>query len=227
MDDTIEAVPRRMRMVALLAVGSLLMSASAGCSLAIMAGKVLFGDPMTPSAFKISTGVDLRKDESRLLVLCSMPSWVEAENPSIEYDVVDGVARRLRRQGIEVVDPGDVGGWIDDHGTWDDPAEVAADLDADFIAHIDFETLTYQVEKSPDLYQGKSRGTIFVYEVTDDRGEPQAFDKMSLEFDSQYPFGSISADQTSASMFKKQYLDRVCSQLALKFYDHRISEEIE
>ena len=214
--------------ITLFLVASLMLTGLlSGCSLAVMAGKMLFGDPLTQCEFRTSTGVDLLKSDQRLLILCSVPGWVRQDQPSIEYDIIDGVTRRLKSRGINVVDPGAVGGWLDDHGHWNDPAEIAGALDADYVARIDLDSVTYREPNSRSLFRGRATGNVYVYEIGKIDGRPSGLEKMSHEFMSEYPFAPVDADQTSAAVFEKQYLDRICSQLAMMFYDHRFSEKIQ
>jgi hypothetical protein len=96
-----------------------------GCSLFVMAGKMFFGDPAATSTFTQSTRVDLVKEGKRILVICSTPDAVKTNFPSVDFDLLDGVTRRLKVRGIKVVDPDNVATWLDDHGgRWNDIVEL-------------------------------------------------------------------------------------------------------
>lgn len=198
-----------------------------GCSLGVMAGKMLAGDPKATSEFSAQTGVKLEETDDAVLILCTAPHSIKQESPSIEYDILDGVARRLRLRNVKIVDPDKVADWLDDNGPWDDLTEIAVPLKADYVAHLDLSMVSYHEENSPTLYRGRANGHVTAYEIDDSDGTPIALEVFRREFRSKYPFGPISADNTSAEMFKKDYIDRLCDKLAMKFYDHKIAAEID
>ncbi len=208
----------------------------AGCSLFVLAGKMILGDPAVPAAFEQSTGVELTEGDKKVVVLCSAPSMTEDGGRSINYEIVESVSRRMKRRGISLIDSNKVRTWMDDNGgRLDDPRDLAEDFDADFIVYISLGRVTFREENSPSLYQGVANGEVFAYEVKrkKKKGEKQSEEVETLEvfsqaFSTTYPdFHPISADQIeSPRMFQKQFIDRICSQLAQMFYSHSVSEEI-
>lgn len=203
--------------------------AQSGCSLGVMAGRMLFGDPKAPSAFRAATHVDLVKEGSVVLIICTTPEALRAEWSSLNIDLLDGVTRRLKSQGIKVVNPDDVATWIDDNGgSFDDPTMLAQEFEADYIVHLDLDRFSFREENSKSLYRGRTHGNITAYRVEKVNGQPTARHAFEREFDSEYP-GTypVSADQTPEKVFQKRYMDRVCNQVSYLFYDHRLSEEME
>ena len=199
-----------------------------GCSLFVMAGKMLFGDPKIKNALDLSSGVNLAKSGKKVLVLCSVPHSIQFDSPSLDVDILNGVTRRLKTRGIKVVSPDDVATWLDDNGEWDDPAEVADELGAYYVIQIDLTRLSYNEDGAPNLFRGQAVGDLHGYEIREIDGTPRALEIYTQEFTSVYPRSHpVSADQKSAALFRKEYLDRLCHQLALRFYDHRFSEEVE
>ena len=199
-----------------------------GCSLGVMAGKMLFGDPLTPCAFTGQTGVDLAKEGKRVIVVCSIPDVVRSDFPSLEVDLLDGVARQLKRRDIAIVSPDDVASWLDDNGgRWDDPSEMAEHFKADYVVHVDLDRFTYKEENSPDLFRGRALGNVIAYEAVRSDGRTTARRVFEREFNSEYPaHHPVSVTTISARNFRKQYLDRVTGEVAHMFYNHRFSEEI-
>ena len=199
-----------------------------GCSLGVMAGKMLFGDPLTPCAFTGQTGVDLAKEGKRVIVLCSTPDAVRSDFPSLEVDLLDGVARQLKRRDIAIVSPDEVASWLDDHGgRWDDPSEMAEHFHADYVVHIDLDRFTYKEENSPDLFRGRALGNVIAYQAVRNADGTRARRIFEREFTSEYPtHHPVSVTTVSARNFRKQYLDRVTGEIAHMFYNHRFSEEI-
>ena len=223
MDD----IRRMLRAAAFCALGLAVMALS-GCSLFVMAGKMIFGDPKMPCAFRSATHVDLVKDAKRILVVCSTPEAIKSEWTSLNVDLLDGVTRRLKTQGIDVVNPDDVATWLDDNGgTFDHPTELAEKFNVDYIIHLDIERFTFFEENSPTLYRGRTRGNVIAYAVQKVNGQKTARHVFEREFNSEYPEQyPIAAESMSDKVFQKQYLDRVCAQVTFVFYDHRLSEEI-
>jgi len=224
MDDN----PSRSRLATLSLLGLLTVSLS-GCSLFVMAGKMIFGDPMMPCAFHSATKVDLVKERSRVLIVASTPEAIKADWTSLNVDLIDGVARRLKVQGVDVINPDEVASWLDDNGgTFDHPTELAEHFKVDFIIHIDIERFTFHEDNSPTLYRGRTRGNIIGYSVQKVNGSKVARHVFEREFTSEYPEQyPLAAESISDKVFQKKYMDRVCAQITFLFYDHKMSEEIE
>ena len=210
----------------------LCISALAGCSLFVIAGKVLFGDPTVTSAFHEGTGVDLAEGETKVVVLCSAPSMIEDSGElSVNYEIVESVSRRLKRRGVHLIDSNEVRTWMDDNGgRLDDPRDLADDFDVDYILYISLAQVNFREPNSPSLYRGAANGEVFVYQVKKkDSGHADVHEVFSKGFSSTYPeFHPISAQQIdSLRIFQKKFLDRVSGELSQLFYDHKVSEEIE
>lgn len=211
-------------------VGACLLAASqSGCSLFVMAGKMIFGDPVVASSFTRATKTNLAKEGKRILVVCTAPDSIQSEFPSVNIDVLDGVTRRLKVRNIKVVNSDEVATWLDDHGgRWDDITELAEHFKADFVVHIDFSKFTCREDNSPSLLRGQSEGRVHVYKVSDGPSGKQTSEVMDQEFTSVHPTGyPVAVEKKSAKVFNQEYLDRVCTQLAQMFYDHPMSEEID
>ncbi len=204
-----------------------------GCSLVLMTGKMLFGNPKRKCAFSIARRVDLVKEKKKVLVICSVPESIKLEFPSLEIDLQDSVTRQLKRQEIQVVNPNKVTDWIQEHGSGpSDPSqlagELAASFDPDYIIVIDLERITYTEENSPTMYQGHAEGNVLAFEVSESDGKKSALPVFSHEFQSVYPrFSPKSAHQISKRTFVKDYIKRVSLELAHLFYDHPMSEEVQ
>lgn len=207
----------------------MLTATQSGCSLFVMAGKMLFGDPKIACSFKKATKTDLEKEGHRVLIVCSSPDSIKGEFPSVDIDLLDGVTRRLKVRGIKVVDPDNVASWLDDHGgSWDDLGEMAEHFKADFVVHMDISKFTCMEDNSPSLLRGQAEGRVHTYKITDGASGKQSSEVMDQEFTSTHPTGyPVSIEKKSAKVFHQEYIDRVCTQLAQLFYDHPMSEEID
>ena len=214
----------------MLVIASVVLAGSqSGCSLAVMAGKMFFGDPKITCAFTSRTGVDLVKDEKKLLVVCTVPEAVRAEAPSLEVDLIESVSRRLKTRRIPLVDSDDVATWLDDNGgTWGTPNELAEQFQADFIVHIDVDGFSDREEHSPSLLRGRANGTVFVYEVETSETGRTAREVLIQEFRNEHPKNHpVTSDRVSTRLFHRQYIDRLSAQLSQMFYNHRMSEMVE
>jgi hypothetical protein len=194
-----------------------------GCSLLVMGQRMFFGDPMIKSEFTTFTHVDLTKGKHKLLIVCSAPEAVNADLSTLKLDLIDGVTRQLKREGVDVVDPDLVASWIDDHGGLpDDATELAQDFEVDYIAWIDVDRFTFVEENSVKLLRGRSQGVVRVFRVSELDGERMATNVFSKEFTSLYPSHQPVSEVTiSPDLFRREFTHRVCEELAHKFYSFR------
>jgi hypothetical protein len=219
--------PRRSRRIFLQTLGAgicgTLAATIPGCSLGVMAGKMLMGEPLSPAEFHTMTRVDLTKGKHTVLVVCNAPESIDQENSTLSYDLIDGITRRLKLHGVKVVNPDRVAAWIDEHGgIGGDPSELAQDFETDFIILIEVQTFSYREPNSPKLLRGQSTGFIRAFEVDEVGGQPVTNTVFVNEFNSIYPkHQPVSEMGRSSLIFQKEYMDRFCDHIAEKFYDHR------
>ena len=86
----------------------LLLVCFSGCSLFVMAGKAILGDPQISSEFRVHTGIDLTKGKDSVLILCSAPHGILADFPALQIDIVDRVSRTLKTRNVNVIPADDV-----------------------------------------------------------------------------------------------------------------------
>ena len=219
---------RRWRMVLCVVAIALTVSGLTGCSLFVMAGKMLFGDPKIASTFTDRTGIDLAKDQKKLLVVCRTPYMVENAMPSLEYDLTDGVLRRLKQRHIKTVPPDAVATWLDENGgTNNNPSRFAKDFECDYIAIVEVTSLNFYEENSRDMFRGHALGNIRAFEVKKMGDEKKALQVYSGEFTTEYPqFSPVSIHSMTERVFQKQFLDFLSQQIARHFHDYRASDSI-
>ncbi len=206
----------------------LIISGLAGCSLGVMAGKAIFGDPKTPSEFRTRTGVDLTKSDKTLLVVVTTPQSIETERPSLDMDLIEAMSKRLKLHGVKVVNSDRVAQWIDSNGgRFDHPTELAQKFDADFITVINLESFSFHDANSPNLYHGQANGDVQVFEVQKVADSKQAQQVFAGTFRNQYPpNGPVPVDQLSPRTFQQRFIDNLADRLGSRFYDYRISDEM-
>lgn len=194
-----------------------------GCSLGVMLGKMVQGEPKNPAQFRTMTKEDLTKGKHTVLVVCTAPDSVDSEYSTLAYDVIDGVTRRMKLHGIKVINPDLVASWIDENGgIGSDPAELANEFNSDYIVFVEIQSFSFREPNSPKLLRGQATGFVRAYEVTEIAGQPRVNNVFGTEFTSTYPKHTPVSEQGRSSLiFQKEYMDRFCDTIAEKFYDHR------
>lgn len=218
-----------LRLPLAIALTACVAASQSGCSLFVMAGKAILGDPKMTCAFKQQTKVDLAEEGKKVVIVCSTPYSIKSEYPAVEFDLIDGVTRGLKRREIDVVNPDLVATWMDDHGGYqNNPVELAGEFKADYVIHIDLETFTLHEENSPSLWRGHVDGSVVAFQVVEMGGEKAAQRVFEREYTSRYPENvPVSVDQKSLKIFSKEYLDFVSRDIARMFHDYRVSEGAE
>ena len=205
----------------------LLAAALPGCSLAVMGGKMLFGDPTNPPVFTEATDVDLTEGEHRVLILASSPESVKAVFPEVDQELMRRVGRELRAEGVDVVGSDEVLDWVEERGgVWGESqlGIIAEKFEVDYILTVELDYFTWHEENSPDLLRGRSGGTIRAYAAD---GEMTADVVLTGGYESVYPPHSPkTAGSITDRLFREQFLDRLCHQTAQRFVPHRPADTI-
>lgn len=210
-----------------------IVTGASGCSLFVMAGKMVFGDPLTVCEFTETTHVDLVKDDQRVVLLCTIPEFVRNDFPSLDTDLIDAMSIQLRRRRVDVVRQDQVEDWIEEQGGLiGEPHELATraarDLDADYILHVNVQGFSLGEENSERMFRGRVAAGVTAYAVAEVAGAHQALQVFVTRFASVYPaHHPITTESMSARSFQKRCVDHVGLQLAQLFFNHRVAEEIE
>jgi len=225
-----DAVPPRGRKfsgILAFALISLLLFAGNGCSLGVMFGKMIMGDPMIGDDFEAFTKKSLTDGDVKVAILCSAPESIKDDFAGLQIELLNEVSRKMSIHEIDMVKPHLVARWIDDNGgVVDDLESLAEEVDADYIVKIEVDHFSYREENSPNLFRGRCNGQVTVYQFTRDASskKPDGAPKMVYErgFKSVHPTHQpVPADQTSALIFRKKFMDRVGDEIARLFFKHR------
>ncbi|MCA9086461.1 MAG: hypothetical protein KDA81_20535 [Planctomycetaceae bacterium] len=211
-----------------------LLLSTSGCSLFVMAGKAMFGDPKVQSPLRAATGIELAKSEDSVLIICSASHRILSHFPSLQIDLVDRIGRDLEIHNIHVVPSGDVAAWFDDHGEWGDYSELGEHFHARYIMHVDVLKFDYRVPESENLLQGQAEGNIRLHEISrsSDKSKPSrdftpvrlVFDRnFAVMFPTSYP---VPRESRSEDQFLQTFLDRTALHIGQHVYDYRSSESI-
>lgn len=227
--------------VVVLLVTALLLTTT-GCSLIVMGGKALLGDPKVQAPFTAATGEDLTESGESIVIICDAPHQVTEGFPSVQIDLLDRVSRDLETQGVNVIPSGDVASWFDDHGEWGDYTELAAEFDATYVLHVQVRNINHRVPESENLMRGNAEGHISVYKVSEDKKRSNlltvgresktdmampvtsVFDRgFSVQFPTSYP---VPREARSEEQFIQSFLDRVGLHISQHMYDYKMSDSI-
>lgn len=223
-------------MLSLLVV-TLLVSTTSGCSLFVMAGKAIFGDPKATSALTASTGIDLEDNEKPVVIICSAPSRTLERFPSLQIDIVDRLSRDMKIRDIKVVPSGDVGRWYDDNGEWGDYSDLAKEFDAEYVVHVKLRKFEYLLPNSETLVQGQCEGDVTMHRVSRGKGSNLMGDAdvslapvsivfrkdFKTKFPSSYP---APRENRSDDQFVQVFMDRVAIHIGQQLYSYRMSESV-
>lgn len=223
------------RVLALLFAAPLFIGSLSGCQILIGTLLTLQGRPMTTCDFtKMSHGRKLTEKGKKVIVVCSSTAEAQMEEPSLDFDVIAEVSRRLKVEKVKVVDDHKVASWLDDRGSITDESQldpIGAQFGADYIILFKFTKFGYLEENSPAYFRGHASYRVVVVEMVDDElkpGKKRAKTIYNKPFASKFPTQQpISAEQYgSPDTFKSQYKRRLGQELARLFIDYRPEDDI-
>jgi len=206
----------------------LILATAGGCSLFVMAGKSILGDPVVNSPFSRASNVDLRTGQHRVVIVASTPETIKVEFPAATVNLIEKVSRKLKSEGVNVVNYNKIATWLDDNGGyWNEVDELANAFETDFIIHLEIDSIRLKQPGSPDMFEGRVSGTVYGYEVHQSGNSKVAHRIFNHSFERKYPDGYPQlADRMSREEFHRKLMEHVSLALAHQLYDHHSSEEI-
>lgn len=214
-----------------------LLTTCSGCSLFVMAGKALFGDPKATSALTAATGIALEESKSPVVIICSVPGRMMDRFPSLQIDLVDRLTRNLEIHDIETVPSGDVARWYDDNGEWGDYSALAKEFRAQHVIHVELRVFDHVVPESETLMQGRCEGEITMHKIKRPKGsnlfeekDTQAvpinqvfFKDFKTQFPASYP---VPRQSKTEDQFLRLFMDRVALHIGQQIYSYQLSEAV-
>lgn len=214
-----------------------LLTTTSGCSLFVLAGKALFGDPKATSALTAATGIALEESKQPVVVISSIPARMMSRFPSLQIDLVDRLTRNMEVHDIKTVPSGDIARWYDDNGEWGDFSELAKHFKSQYVIHVELQDFDHAVEESETLMQGRAEGEITMYQIQrpkssnlfEDSTEEiipinQVFFKdFKTQFPASYP---VPRETNSEDRFIRLFMDRVALHIGQQIYSYQLSESV-
>ncbi len=187
----------------------------------VMVSKVIMGDPMQISGYEVATGVNLKKEEKKILIYCSAPAMVSETHSTLTSDVEEELIRRMKRHKLIVLHPDSAAKTLDRLGGRFDPNAIAQDVtDMDLVFHIHVEQFRYKEESSPNFYRGFVTGRIVGYEAKEADGKRHTVQVFDQRFQATYPTTyPVAIDQTPQNVFIRRFIDHIADSLGASFYN--------
>ncbi len=202
--------PKRNRLArsgALLLV-AMLLTATTGCTSALLTAMYLTGGSDTQAEFK-----DLKK--KRVVVVCSPQVELKFRNMNAANKIGESVGKLIQKNvsKVDVVKHDEVIDWMDNN-TYEEYAEVGRALEADMVISIDL--YDFDIYKGQTIFQGKGSYTLC---VTDCSTGETVFEKTP---DPTFwpPTGGVPASDQSESQFRNRFIKVFSDQIARTFYSH-------
>lgn len=206
-------------------------SSATGCQILIGVLMMIKGRPLLDADFKTLTGRKMTEKGKKVIVLCTAPEKAKGDFSALDLDLIAEVSQRMKNQGIETLDPDKITDWLEEHPEELDETEVVAlgkKFHADYVVQIVVDEFDYKEPNSPSLLRGRSSGSVTVTALDRAKNSKKITPKRiyNKPFESTFPIHQpVSAEQVSAPIFRKQYVDRLSDELARLFYDHRPGED--
>jgi hypothetical protein len=224
---------RTRRAVACLVLAAGLLTLAGGCDPRAL---FYFLQPFEPTI--AAPGPSLKG--KKVVVLCQAAAGTRADFESLDHELSRELIKILKAnvKRIQVVDLPKVEAWMQAHPSLTNPAEAVDAFEADVAVFLDVESFQIQSPSSPDLYEGKSKIHIKVYEYQhpkDTRGREQSKKPRELEMvydeyqDSAFPLrGPLPTEAgVSRSSFKNKFLKLVASEVSWHFVEHAPGDNIQ
>jgi hypothetical protein len=205
-----------------------------GCQIIIGTLLTLQGRPMATCEFTSMTKKKLAEKGKKVVVLSSSTAAAQAEEPSLDLDIIDSVSRRLQLDNVNVIDPYKVGAWIDENGGINETtplAPIGVKFNADYIVLFKFNKFGYGAANTPGMFQGHASYKVVVVEMVKDKDTTdgkRAKVIYNRAFESTFPKNRpVAADEAGTpELFKSKYMARISEDLTRLFVDYRPEDEI-
>ncbi|MFO1023282.1 MAG: hypothetical protein U0903_21720 [Planctomycetales bacterium] len=189
----------------------------------LLLGYLIGGPPSIEPDFDSQTKKSFTGKGKKVVVLCYASDKVKWDYSKIDRELAAHVSYRLRDHRVHVIDPDAVNGWIDQNPDWTKPEELGADAEADFVVYVEIQEFSLYEEHSSNLYRGRTKALVSVYEMDGDQGEVI----YSKDIDSKYPLHQpVATSERPEYAFKQLYMTRLSEEVGRLFYEHYAGDDI-
>jgi hypothetical protein len=158
----------------------------------------------------------------KVAIVCTANSGDFGPNPSAGI-IARHVGRKLNShvKDIKVINQQNVDAWIDEHDVdYIDYAEVGKGLKADMVVAIEIESM--RLQDNATLYKGNTEYTLKVIDVKNGREVFSPFTPPAV-----YPRNTgFHTASVSKEQFRQKYLEVVADEIARRFYEHDLNQQI-
>lgn len=194
-----------------------------GCQYIILMGYLIGGPPSIEPDFDRETKKSFTGKKQKVAVVCYAPDKVKWDFDKIDRELSFYVTHRLKNHKIIVIDPDQVNAWVEANPDWDKPDELGEAAGADYVVYIELDEFSLYEENSSNLYRGRTKGMVSVYEMENGEGEV-IYEK---DLDSKYPIHSpVATSEKSFYDFKTLYMSRLSEEIGRLFYEHFAGDDI-
>ncbi len=194
-----------------------------GCQYLILAGYLIGGPPSIEPDFDRETGKSFTGKKEKVAVICYAPDKVKWDFDKIDRELAFYIAHRLKSHKVIVIDPDQVNAWVEANPDWDKPDELGEAAGADYVVYIELDEFSLYEENSSNLYRGRTKGIVSVYEMEDGAGEVI----YERDLDSKYPIHApVATSEKSFYDFKALYMSRLSEEIGRLFYEHFAGDDI-
>jgi len=187
-------------------------TASSGCTQALLTGVYLAKGVETPAEFKELKG-------KKVAVVCRPLVELQYSSSSAAQRLAGSVSLLLKKKlkKTETVGMQKIETWTDEH-EWDDFAEVGKAMKSDYVVGIEIKD--FKLYQGQTIYQGRASINVSVHDMS--KGGEVVYEK-SLPEIVYPPQGGIPTSEKVEEEFRRQFIGVVSEQVGRLFYgyDHR------
>lgn len=194
-----------------------------GCQYLILAGYLIGGPPSIEPDFDAATNKSFTGKGEKIAVICYAPDKVKWDFDKIDRELSFYVSHRLQSHKILVINPEEVNAWVEQNPDWEKADELGEAAGAKYVVYIELDEFSLYEENSSNLYRGRTKGMVSVYEMEDGEGEVI----YTKDLDSKYPIHTpVATSEKSFYDFKSLYMSRLSEEIGRLFYEHFAGDDI-
>ncbi|MBN1342455.1 MAG: hypothetical protein JXQ73_07230 [Phycisphaerae bacterium] len=204
----------------ILASAAVWLPMSVGCNLVSLPYVLFAPDPTQ----KVSAEFAHLKGK-RVIILVWAEQATLYEYPNVQIETASHIRYYLREQfqDLDVVSPKEVDRYMKAHPDWatEHPSRIARHFKANCAMMVELMEFTTREPGSPNLFRGRARGRIVVYDLAGQEDQPKgiALKPAEATYPPDQPIGVLRADDRTIRAETYKEFGR---SVARKFYDHEV-----